>query len=69
MKPLSVGGREFLRELSLPTPWDALLTAHLEIIETLIEEIERLEATIEERTGSLEHSYSVDTLSNTLPMP
>jgi transposase len=50
---MSVGGREFLRELSLPTPWDALLTAHLEIVETLTAEIERLEVTIEERAGSL----------------
>lgn len=34
VKPVSVKGREFLRELSLPTPWDALLTAHLEVVET-----------------------------------
>ena len=56
VKPLSVSGREFLRELSLPTPWDALLTTHLKVIETLTEEIERLEATIEERAGSLEET-------------
>lgn len=35
VKPLSVEGREFLRELSLPTPWDTLLELYLEIIETL----------------------------------
>jgi len=35
VKPLSVEGRKFLRELSLPTPWDALLKSYLEVIETI----------------------------------
>ena len=56
VKPLSVEGREFLRELSLPTPWDALLTSHLKVIETLTDEINRLEAAIEERAGFLEET-------------
>jgi transposase len=53
VKPLSVQGREFLRELSLPTPWDELLASHLEVVETLTDEINRLEVTIEDRAGSL----------------
>jgi len=48
-----VSGRESLRDLSLPTPWDELLASYLAMIETLTEEIERLEAAIEERAGSL----------------
>ena len=56
VKPLSVGGREFLRELSLPVPWDTLLESYLEVIETLTEEIQSLEATIEERAGSLKET-------------
>ena len=32
VKPLSVEGREFLRELSLPSPWDALLDSYLDVI-------------------------------------
>lgn len=53
MKPSSVEGREFPKEFSLPSPWDALLESYLEVIETLTEEIDQLEAMIEERTGSL----------------
>jgi transposase len=53
VKPLSVSGREFLEELSLPTPCNELLTSHLEVIDTLTDEINRLEPTIEERAGSL----------------
>ena len=52
VKPLSVEGREFLRELSLPTPWNSLLESYLEVIETLTEEIHNLDETIEERAGS-----------------
>ena len=39
VKPLSVEGREFLRELSIPTPFDALLESYLDLIESLTEEI------------------------------
>ncbi len=56
IKPLSVSGRESLRDLSLPTPWDELLASYLTMIETLTEEIERLEAAIEERAGSLKET-------------
>jgi len=56
VKPLNEEGREFLRELSLPAPWDALLESYLEIIETLSEEIRELDAEIEEFAGSLEET-------------
>ncbi|SNR39397.1 IS110 family RNA-guided transposase [Halorubrum vacuolatum] len=56
VKPLSVEGREFLRELSIPMPWDALLDSYLELIESLTEEIQKLEETIEERAGSLKET-------------
>jgi transposase len=62
VKPLSVEGREFLRELSLPTPWDALLESYLEMIETLTEEIQNLDETIEERAGSLRETQLLMTI-------
>jgi len=62
VKPLSVEGREFLRELSLPTPWDALLASYLEVVETLTEEIQKLEKTIEERAGSLKETQLLMTI-------
>ena len=62
VKPLSVEGREFLWELSLPTPWDALLASYLEVIETLTEEIQKLEQTIEERAGSLKETQLLMTI-------
>jgi transposase len=62
VKPLSVEGREFLQELSIPSPWDTLLNSHLEMIETLTEEIDRLEAAIEEIAGSLEETQLLMTI-------
>jgi Transposase and inactivated derivatives len=62
VKPLSVEGRELLRELSLPTPWDALLASYLEVVETLTEEIQKLEKTIEERAGSLKETQLLMTI-------
>ncbi len=56
VKPLNVEGREFLRELSIPTPWDTLLESYLDLIESLTEEIQKLEKTIEERAGSLKET-------------
>lgn len=53
VKSLSVKGREFLAELSLPAPWDDLLDSFLDVIETLTEQMTQLEAAIEERAGSL----------------
>ncbi|WP_317175808.1 IS110 family transposase [Halomontanus rarus] len=53
VKPLSVTGRESLRELSLPTPWNELLTTYLNLVETFTDEISRLETAIEDRAGSL----------------
>jgi transposase len=54
ISPVSVEGREVLRDLSLSRPWDRLLSSYLETIETLTEEITELEEAIEERAGSLE---------------
>ena len=62
IKPLSVSGRESLRDLSLPKPWDTLLASYLEMIETLTEEIEQLEAAIEERAGSLPETQLLMTI-------
>jgi len=62
VKPLSVEGREFLRELSLPTPWNSLLESYLEVIETLTEEIHNLDETIEERAGSLKETQLLMTI-------
>ena len=62
VKPLSVEGREFLTELSLPAPWDALLESYLELIQTLTEQIESLEAEIEERAGSLKETQLLMTI-------
>jgi transposase len=56
VKPLSVKGRESLRELSLPTPWDTLLESYIEMIETLTDEIEQLDEAIEDRAGSLKET-------------
>jgi transposase len=62
VKPLSVKGREFLRELSLPSPWDALLESYLDVIKTLTEKISQLEAAIEERAGSLTETQLLMTI-------
>jgi transposase len=62
VKPLSVEGREFLRELSLPAPWDSLLDSYVTIIETLTAEIESLEMEIEERAGSLKETQLLMTI-------
>lgn len=56
IKPLSVSERESLRDLSLPTPWGTLLSSYLEMIETLTDEIERIEVAIEDRSGSLKET-------------
>ncbi len=62
VKPLSVSGRESLRDLSLPTPWDTLLASYIEMIETLTEEIHRLDDAIEERAGSLPETQRLMTI-------
>ena len=62
LKPLTVEGREFLRDLSLSTPWDSLLESYLEMVETLTEEIQTLEETIEERAGSLNETQLLMTI-------
>ena len=62
VKPLSTKGRESLRELSLPIPWNSVLSSHLDVIETLTEEIERLETEIEEFAGSLKETQLLMTI-------
>ena len=62
VKPLSVKGREFLRELSLPAPWNTLLESFLNVIESLSDEIEHVEAAIEERAGSLKETQLLMTI-------
>jgi len=62
VKPLSVERREFLRELSIPSPWDTLLESYLEVIETLTDEIHNLDAAIEDRAGSLEETQLLMTI-------
>ena len=62
IKPLSVEGREFLEELSLPMPWDELLESYLATIDTLTEEIETLEQRIEKRAESLEETQLLMTI-------
>lgn len=53
VKPLSKQGREFLEDVSLPAPWDGLLTAYLSTIDTLTEVIESLDERIEDRADEL----------------
>jgi transposase len=62
VKPLSVQGREFLEELSVPTPWDGLLESYLDVIDTLTEKMEQLEAVIEEIAGSLKETQLLMTI-------
>jgi len=62
VKPVSVKGREFLRELSLPAPWDTVLTSYLDVIETLTEQIQKLDKVIEERAGSLKETQLLMTI-------
>ena len=62
VKPLSVKGREFLRELSLPAPWDGVLESYLDVVETLTAQIETLEVEIEEFAGSVEETQLLMTI-------
>jgi len=62
VKPLTVEGRESLRGLSIPTPFDTLLGSYLDLIESLTEEIQKLDETIEERAGSLKETQLLMTI-------
>jgi len=62
VKPLTQEGREFPRELSLPMPWESVLESYLEVIETLTDEIQNLEETIEECAGSLKETQLLMTI-------
>ena len=59
---LNVTGRESLRELSLPIPFDTLLESYLDLIESLTEEIQKLDEAIEERAGSLKETQLLMTI-------
>jgi len=54
VKPLSKKGREALRDLSVPEPWDAILESNLQVIETLSDEIATLDEMIEQKATSIE---------------
>jgi transposase len=62
VKPLTEKGRESLRELSLPAPFDTLLESYLDLIESLTEEIQKLDETIEERARSLKETQLLMTI-------
>ena len=62
VKPLSVTGREFLQQLSLPAPWDELLASYLSVIETLTDEIDDLDKRIEERAEGLQDARLLMTI-------
>ena len=62
VKPLNVEGRESLRELSIPTPFDTLLELYLDLIESLTEDIQKLDETIEQRAGSLKETQLLMTI-------
>ena len=62
VKPLSVGGREFLEELSLEAPWETLLETYLETIDALTEQITSLEEEIEDRAASLPETQLLMTI-------
>ena len=62
VKPLSVKGREFLTELTLPEPWNTLLETYLDVIETFTDQIERLEDAIEEQAASLPETQLLMTI-------
>jgi transposase len=62
VKPLSQKGQTFLEELSLPAPWDDLLTSYLSVIDTLTEEIDHLDKRIEERAEGLEETRLLMTI-------
>lgn len=62
VKPLSASGREFLMELSLPTPWDEILESNLSLIERQTAEMEKLDEVIEEIAESLEETKLLMTI-------
>jgi len=62
VKPLNVPERESLREPSLPLPFDTLLESYLDLVESLTEEIQKLDETIKERAGSLKETQLLMTI-------
>jgi transposase len=62
IKPLSVKGRAFLDELSLPAPWDGLLSSYLAVIDTLTEEIDQLDERIDKRVEGLRETQLLMTI-------
>lgn len=62
VKPLSVSGREILEQLSVPAPWNELLRVYLAVIDTLTDEMERLDDWIEDRADGLEATRLLKTM-------
>jgi transposase len=62
VEPMRVKGREILRDLSIPSPWNGVLESYLDVIETLTEEIKALEQRIEQRAESLEETQLLMTI-------
>lgn len=62
VKPLTQRGQEYLERLSLPAPWDGLLSSHLSVIETLTEEIDDLDKRIDERAEGLREARLLMTI-------
>jgi transposase len=62
VRPLTEAGRESLRELSLPEPFETLLESYLDVIESLTAEIDQLDAAIEEIAESLEETQRLMTI-------
>ena len=55
-------GREFLRKLSISTPFDTLVESYLDLIGSLTEETQKLNETIEERAVSLKETQLLMTI-------
>ena len=59
VEPLTESGRDSIRQLDLPLIWTELVETSLNTIETLTEQINRLEEVIQERAASLPETQLV----------
>ena len=62
VKPLTQKGREALEELSLEEPFDTLLESALTVIETLTDQLKRVDEKIEEVASSIEPVQRLTTI-------
>ena len=62
VKPLNQQGRAFLEDLSLPAPWDGLLSAYLSVVDTLTVEMAELDERIEDRADQLRETQLLRTI-------